>query len=78
MENLVLNIEKNPHTGGHCCEFTFKNKQYFADKSIVPFLGSETMIFAKEEDGSIDWSELYTDRTNKSLSDCIHEFCRTL
>ncbi len=77
MKNLELNIEKNPRTGGTCCEFSFGGKQYFADKSIVPFLGSETMIFAMEN-GIVDWEELYTDRTNKSLSDCIHEFCRTL
>ena len=78
MENLVLNIERNPRTGGFCCDFSVNGKSYFADKSVVPFLGSETMIFAKEDDGTIDWEELYTDRTNKSLSDCIHEFCRTL
>lgn len=77
MKNLALNIEKNPRTGGFCCEFSFEGKQYFADKSNVPYIGSETMIFAME-DGKVDWSELYTDRTGKSLSDCIHEFCRTL
>lgn len=78
MTNLALNIEKNPRTGGFCCDFIFKGKGYFADKSYVPFLGSETMIFAKEDDGSIDWEELYTDRTGKSLRVCIYEFCRTL
>lgn len=77
MENLNLNIEKNPFTGGTCCEFTYKSKKYYADRSYVPFIGTETMIFAVI-DGKIDWSELYTNRSIKSLTDCIHEFCRTL
>lgn len=78
MENLNLNIEKNPFTGGTWCEFTFKGQNYYADRSYVPYIGTKTMIFAKKN-GIIDWEEeLYTDRTYKSLSDCIHEFCRTL
>ena len=74
---MKLNIEKNPQTGGNCCEFKFKGQCYYADRSYVPYIGTETMIFAMEN-GKVDWSELYTNRTGKSLSDCIHEFCRTL
>lgn len=77
MKNLVLNIQKNPQTGGNYCEFQYKGKSYYADKSYIPYIGTETMIF-ESINGQVDWSELYTDRTNKSLSDCIHEFCRTL
>ena len=77
MTTLALNIEKNPYTGGTCCEFNFKGQCYYADRSYVPYIGTETMIFAVI-DGKIDWSELYTNRSSKSLSDCINEFCRTL
>lgn len=72
-----LTIQRNPQTGGNYCEFQYKSKSYYADKSYVPFIGSETMIF-EVIDGQVDWSELYSDRTGKSLSDCIKEFCETL
>lgn len=53
MTNLELNIEKNPYTGGFCCEFSFEGKSFYADRSYVPFIGTETMIFAKNN-GVID------------------------
>ena len=77
MATLTLNIQRNPQTGGNYCEFNYKGRQFYADRSNVPYLGLETMIF-EVINGQIDWSELYTNRTNKSLSDCIHEFCGTL
>ena len=53
MENLVLNIQRNPQTGGNYCEFQYKGKSFYADKSIVPFIGAETMIF-EVVDGQVD------------------------
>lgn len=72
-----LTIKRNPNTGGNYCEFEHKNRFFYADRSNVPFIGVETMIF-EVKDGQVDWSELYTDRSGMSLTDCIHEFCETL
>lgn len=74
---MELDIKKNHFTGGHYCVFQKGKKFFYADKSPVPYLRvMETMIFpydkAKEEVSS--WTELYCDRTGKSLEDCIKEF----
>lgn len=77
MATLTLNIKKNPQTGGNYCEFQYGGKSYYADRSYVPYIGTETMIFAVEN-GQINWSELYADRSGQSLTDCIREFCEAL
>lgn len=74
---MTLNIQRNPQTGGNYCEFEYKGKSYYADRSNVPYIGIETMIF-EVNDGQVDWSELYADRSGMSLTDCIKEFCETL
>ena len=67
-------IKSNQRNGGEYCDFEVNGKKYYADKAYVPFCGEETMIFAYDEDGSIDWTDLYCDRSGKSLADCIDEF----
>lgn len=71
-----LEIKKNEYTGGQNCVFEHNGKWYYADKSYVPFCGIETMIFQydKEKEEVIDWSDLYCDRSLKSLEQCIEEF----
>ena len=55
--------------------FEFKGKYYWADKSYVPFIGPETMIFPSDSEGNVtDWDDLYCDRTDMSLEECIEEF----
>lgn len=78
---MNLNINKNEYTGGQNCVFFGHDlKYYYADKSYVPYIGNETMIFPydKDKEEVSDWSELYCDRTGKSLSSCIEEFNQML
>lgn len=75
---MDLNIKLNPKNGGEYCNFEVNGKKYYADKAGVPFCGEETMIFAYEEDGNINWTDLYCDRSGKSLEDCINEFINSI
>lgn len=71
----VAKIVKNSLTGGNCSVFKKGDSYFYADRSFVPFCGMETMIFPCKEDGEVtDWSEVYCDRSGKSLQDCIDEF----
>ena len=55
--------------------FEHKGKYYWADKSFVPGIGPETMIFHSDSEGNVtDWLDLYCDRTDMPLNDCIAEF----
>lgn len=59
--------------------FEHEGDFYFADKSYVPSIGPETMIFSSDSEGNVtDWTDLYCDRTDKSLDECIKEFKQTL
>lgn len=74
---MEYNIINNTRTGGESCTFEFNGATYYADKSPVESwkgIIDETMIFLVEEDGEINWSDLYCDRTGKSLKECIDEF----
>ena len=75
---MDLKIKSNPMNGGQCCDFEFNGKKYYADKAYAPFCGEETMIFAYMEDGEIDWTDVYCDRSGKSLEDCIDEFVASI
>lgn len=79
IENGVIAVfEKNERTGGMSCIFKKGNEYFYADKSFIPYTsyGYETMIF-KYDFKNMEvpsWDELYANRTNKSLKDCIEEF----
>lgn len=79
---MDLNIKKNESTGGQNCVFFGPDlKYYYADKSFcMDVCCSETMIFPydKNKEEVSDWSELYCNRTGKSLSTCIKEFNQIL
>ncbi len=77
-QGVVAVFTHNYVTNGESCIFKNGDKYYYADKSFIPFTqyGYETMIFEydfKNQKVS-DWIELFADRTNKSLKDCIEEF----
>ena len=79
VENGVIAVfEKNERTGGMSCIFKKGNEYFYADKSFIPYTwyGWETMIFRYDFQNMEvpSWNELYSDRTNKSLEDCIEEF----
>lgn len=71
---MDFKIEKNKMNGGECCRFEHKGNKYYADSAYVPFCGMETMIFEINPDETIDWSGVYTDRSGKSLLECLNEF----
>lgn len=72
---MNLDIQKNENNGGEYCFFSVNGKEYYADKAYVPdFMCQETMIFPAKDKKVTDWGELYCDRTNKPLKDCIKEF----
>lgn len=71
---MELKKERNPMTGGTCCVFKKGEKFFYADRSYVPYVGMETMIFPCDKDGNVtSWTEVYCDRT-KSLDNCVKEF----
>ena len=62
-------------TGGQCTVFQKGENYYYADRSYVPYVGIETMIFPCDKEGEVtSWAELYCDRSGKNLKDCINEF----
>lgn len=63
-------------TGGLCTYFQKGEQHYYADRSLVFDYGVyETMIFTCNEQGEVtDWTEVYCDRTGKSLAACVNEF----
>lgn len=68
-------IQKNIATGGQYCIFQKGKDLFRADRSYVPFTGMETMIFPCDKKGQVtSWSEVYCDRSGKSLIDCVKEF----
>lgn len=75
---VIAVFEKNKRTGGMSCVFKKDNEYFFADKSFIPYTyyGWETMIFKYDFENMevLSWDELYSDRTNKSLEDCIEQF----
>lgn len=52
------------------------NRYYMADKSFVmDAMCPETMIFPCDENGEVtSWLDVYCDRTDKTLDQCIKEF----
>ena len=65
----------NPYTGGQYTVFQKGKKYFYADCSYVPYTGMETMIFHCDKDGEVtNWSEVYCDRSGKSLRECVEEF----
>ncbi len=70
-----MDIKMNRMTGGQYAVFQKGEKFFYADRSYVPFIGMETMIFPCDKEGTVtSWSELYCDRSGMSLKDCIEEF----
>ena len=77
-----LEIEPNPANSGIKATFEVEGHQFFADVCCLPFgIGNECMIFAVN-DGKIDWSELYCNRSvsvsEDDLKECINEFVESL
>lgn len=77
---MKYEIKKNEVTGGECTHFEHKGQHYYADRSFVhDYHCIETMIFKCDENENVtDWSELYCDRTGKSLTACVEEFVKYL
>ena len=75
-QGVLAVFMQNNTTGGNCCIFKKSNEYYYADKSFVPYTGVETMIFKYDFENQevLDWTDLYCDRTGKSLEACIEEF----
>ena len=70
-----MKIEMNSATGGQYTIFQKGENFFYADRSFVPYTGIETMIFPCDEEGTVtDWTELYCDRSGKSLESCVKEF----
>lgn len=78
IEDSGYNIEINKQTGGFCCDFEHNGKKYYADLSFVPFCGTECMIFERDNNGEVNWGELYCKRNigiyRKKLVECIEDF----
>lgn len=72
------NIKPNEVNGGECCYFTHRYQEYYADKAYTPDFGEETMIFLSKDKHVTSWSDLYCDRSGKSLEECIDEFIASL
>lgn len=73
---MELKIENNTVNGGKFCVFKKGENYYYADRAYVyDCMCIETMIFPADKEGQVtSWTELYCDRSGKSLEDCIHEF----
>ena len=70
-----MTIKRNLITGGHNCVFQKGDEFFYADRSYVPYVGMETMIFPCDAEGNVtSWAELYCDRSGQSLEQCIEEF----
>lgn len=78
MKKLFDIISITPHknsTEGVSVVFKLDKDYYLADQADTFDYGWETMIFKCDKEGNVDsWMELYTDRTEKALLDCINEF----
>ena len=77
-QGVIAVFMHNYMTNGQSCIFEKDGKYYYADKSYIPYTPYvyETMIFEydfKNQKVS-DWNELFADRTDKSLKECIEEF----
>lgn len=70
-----MDIKRNPETGGQYTVFQKGENFFYADRSYVPYTGMETMIFPCDKEGNVtSWTEVYCDRTFKSLESCVKEF----
>lgn len=66
-------------TEGVSVVFKLDKDYYLADLANTFDYGWETMIFKCDKEGNVDsWLELYTDRTDKPILDCITEFVKKL
>jgi hypothetical protein len=73
-EIMELDIKFNPINGGVYCHFNDGENYYYADKAWIGGC-EETMIFPTDKEGQVtSWTELYCDRSGKSLEECINEF----
>lgn len=76
---MQLNIKPNHYNGGEYCVFEYNKQYYYASRCFVPFCGLETMIFYADRYGNVtNWSDLYCDRSGKSLKACINEFIKSI
>lgn len=75
---MELKKEMNPLTGGICCTFKKGENFFYADYSWVNYPGCfETMIFPADKEGKVtSWTEVYCDRSGKSLDRCVEEFLK--
>lgn len=75
-------IDILPHTNTYGVKVVIKighQSYYLVDKADIFDVGWETMIFECDKEGNVsNWLELYTDRTNKPILDCITEFVKEL
>lgn len=78
MKKLFDIINIAPHkngTEGVSVVFKLDKDYYLADQANTFDFGWETMIFKCGKEGNVDnWMELYTDRTDKPILECINEF----
>ena len=71
----ALDIKRNLFTGGQYTVFQKGKDFFYADRSHVPDIGIETMIFPSNAEGEVtSWTEVYADRSRKSLKECVNEF----
>lgn len=68
--------EMSPEVERHCAVFKKGENFFYADRSYIPCSEMvETMIYPCDKKGNItDWTEVYCDRSEMSLEDCIKEF----
>lgn len=81
MEKPFEIIDIFPHTNTYGVGVVIKMGQsyYLVDKADTLDVGWETMIFECDKEGNVsNWLELYTDRTDKPILDCITEFVKKL
>ena len=76
----LIKVERNNVHNGYNADFYIGSKKYYADVTYAPdyYKTSECMIFQYNEDGSINWHEVYVNRdvsvTEEDLLKCINEF----
>lgn len=77
MEIKNLTFEPNKKNGGISATFELGEVRYFADLCVLPYYGSECMIF-RVENGKVNWHDLYCKRgipvTEAQLRKCIDDF----
>jgi hypothetical protein len=77
--NNEIKVKRNNANNGYSADFYINGKKYYADVTYAPdYETAECMIFQYNEDGSINWHEVYVNRdvsvTEEDLLTCINDF----